>query len=324
MLSADETTQTTGAIERLPRPMNHRDLLAERRQSILQQKQADKQTDNLPGLNGDGSNGKMSGRQIAQLREENKRLNANLQQLLTEYNRLQTQLDKDTAAIHRAHQQEIEQYQSHLREMMEEHKQIQESYRQLEQRYQQLYHSFQDAVEEEAHKMVAEAAHTIQLSPEHAPALLQDVVKTVELQVKQEEDEHLARTLYLLREAQRKNKQIEEEYAREREKIVTELQNLLVLQNSARQQAQLRASIMEKRLRVLWMLKFASTTVGLLVLLVLLQSVSLAIFKWEPFTALFAPIAVCVVLAIIVARLNSSMSRVLTSAPRKVAVNKKS
>src|SRR5205085_2490378 len=131
MLSADETTQSTGPIERLPRPMNHRDLLAERRQNILQQKQ---HTDNLPGLNGDATSGKLTGRQIAVLREENKRLNANLQQLLAEYNRLQTQFDKDTAAIHHAHQQEIEQYQSHLREMMEEHKQIQESNRQLEQR----------------------------------------------------------------------------------------------------------------------------------------------------------------------------------------------
>jgi len=324
MLSADETTQTTGAIERLPRPMNHRDLLAERRQNILQQKQVDKQTDNLQGLNGDAASGKLTGRQIAVLREENKRLNANLQQLLAEYNRLQTQFDKDTAAIHHAHQQEIEQYQSHLREMMEEHKQIQESNRQLEQRYQQLYHSFQDAVEEEAHKMVAEAAHTLQLSPEHTPALLQDVVKTVELQVKQEEDESLAHTLYLLREAQRKNKQMEEEHAREREKIAAELRNLLTLQNSARQQAVLRAEMVEKRLKARWSLTFASTAVGLLLLLILLQLACLAILKWDPLVAVLAPMAVCVVLALIVTRLNSSMSKVLASAPRKVATSKKS
>jgi len=117
---------------------------------------------------------------------------------------------------------------------------------------------------------------------------------------------------------------MEEEHAREREKIAAELRNLLTLQNSARQQAVLRAEMVEKRLKARWSLTFASTAVGLLLLLILLQLACLTILKWDPLVAVLAPMAVCVVLALIVTRLNSSMSKVLASAPRKVATSKKS
>src|SRR5205085_9775163 len=141
------------------------------------------------------------------------------------------QFEKEIEATHYGHQQEIEQYQSHLREMMEERKELQESYQALQRRYQELYHDYQDtfheAVEEEASKMVTDAARTLVLSPEHVPPLLHDVKKTVEFQIKQEEDQHIAEALYMMRQAQIKAEQLEQELAHERAQMDIERQNIV-------------------------------------------------------------------------------------------------
>ena len=95
MLTPDETTDSTGALERLPRHFNHRDYHSGRRQQILQQKQ----TDALPALPADGTQGNALQRQLVVLREEHMRL----QQQFTD-------AEQELATIHRGHFQEIENY----------------------------------------------------------------------------------------------------------------------------------------------------------------------------------------------------------------------
>ncbi|MDQ6662424.1 MAG: hypothetical protein M3Z24_15850, partial [Chloroflexota bacterium] len=63
---------TRDSTEPITRPGSHRDIIRERRQQRLQQKQ----TDILPRLN--GTNGKNTERTLAQLREENQRLRTEL------------------------------------------------------------------------------------------------------------------------------------------------------------------------------------------------------------------------------------------------------
>ena len=156
---------------------SHRDILNERRQSKLQQRQ----TDLLPAINGDASSGKLAMRQVVQLREENRRLRAEL----AEY-------ERDIEAIHNSHKQETEQYQSHMLEVMEERNRVQEAHLQLERRYQELYHSFQVAVEEEAQNMVTKATQTLELHPDERPDTKNDIMKTVELHIKEVEERHSA------------------------------------------------------------------------------------------------------------------------------------
>ena len=169
MLSPDDTshiTQVTESFERLPRSSDGRSPTNERRQSTLQQKD----TDVLPSVSVETPHAKIAWRQVIQLREENRHLRFELedqrkemQQLLTAYNSLQMQFDQEATSIHGGYEQEREQYQSHVQALMEERNHLQEKYSDLERRYMDLYHTFQDAVEEEAHKMVTDAAQTIEM-----------------------------------------------------------------------------------------------------------------------------------------------------------------
>ncbi len=156
----------TESLERLPRPSDRRSPTNERRQSIVQQKN----TDVLPSVSVETPHAKIAWRQVIQLREENRHLRFELeeqrtemQQLIAAYTSLQAQFDQEATSIHGSYQQEREQYQSHLQALMDERNHLQETYSDLERRYMDLYHTFQDAVEEEAHKMVTEAAQTIEL-----------------------------------------------------------------------------------------------------------------------------------------------------------------
>lgn len=294
MSSDGNTFQTAGAIERPSR----RDLLYERRQSILQQKS----TESLPRINGDTSHGKSPARQLAQLREENKRLRAELQeqrQLLKEAKLASAEYDKEIEAIHSGYQQEIEQYQNHLRDMMEERNVMQDTQQQLEQRYQELYSSFQDAVEEEAHKMVAEAAQTLVLTPEHTPVLFRDVAKTLELQVKQVEDQHIAEALYLIRQAQAKAQQLEQQLNQERLQLAAERQNLIALQNNTREQAKLRYKTLRDHLEASFTAKLTAMVMALVLLLLVLQMLLLPLFGVH--LALATIIALCVPIPLILA-----------------------
>lgn len=320
MLTPDEITQDTGPLEQLPRILDRRSTLNGRRQTLLQQKQ----TDALPQLTTETPNAKLAWRQVVQLREENRRLRfelqekqAELQQLVHEYQALQETFDKEVAVIHSAHQQVTEQYQGHLRELMEERNRLHDLHADLEQRYKDLYHSFQDAAEEEARKMLTEAAQTVILSPDNTPVLLQDVVKTVELQVRQQEDKHLIEAMYLKREIQRIAKQLEQE----RQQINQERQQLVALQLSIREQAELRQKTLASRLQTRWKLASIFTSIGLPILLVVLQFIFLALFHVSMIgpvsIAILAPIVVCVVLALALVNPIKMVKIIYTSAPHK-------
>ncbi len=264
MLTPDDLDQTTEEIERPSRPVSHRDILNERRQSKLQQKQ----TDILPSLNGEAPGGKLAMRQVVQLREENRRLRAEL----AEY-------ERDIESIHNGHKLETEQGQNHLRELMEERNRLQEAHLQLERRYQELYHSFQTAVEEEAQNMVDKATQTLDLHPDERPVTKNDIMKTVELHIKEVEDRHTAEAVYLMQQAQRKALQVEHELARERLKIAADRQNLQAQQKAMREQTKAEQVALEKRLRHQWTVALAAMTTILLLVLPLLQVIFLSLLR---------------------------------------------
>jgi hypothetical protein len=258
----------------------------------------------LPRITGETPGGKAAMRQVAHLREENKRLRWDLEDLeglLGENKNARAQLEREIAAMRSSHQLEIEQYQDQLRDMMEERNQMQELQADLERRYQELYHSFYEKVEEEATTMVSEAARTLVLSPDHTPPLLHDVVKTLEFQVKQTEDQHVAQILRLMRQAQHKAELLEQEIANERAQIDAERQNLIKLQNSVREQALLRYKSLSDQFRSRWF-----TTLTFLMMLVLLAlsllQFTLNAFGLPIYILLFLPLVICIVLAYFLAR----------------------
>jgi hypothetical protein len=300
MLSRDDAPDTSSSpIERPSRPGSRREVLYEKRH---------KNTDTLPKINSDMPGGRAAPRQVAQLREENKRLRWELdemQRLLLQQKNAQVQLVREIATIHSGHQQEIEQYEIHLREMIDECNQLQEANRELERRYQELYHSFQDTVEEEAGKLVEEAARTLVLSPDHTPALLRDVAKTLEFQVKQTEDQHVAELLSLMRQAQHKADLLEQELAFEREKIAAERQNIIRLQSSISEQAQLRYTTIRKHLRAQWTMGVTFITTAALMLFTILVLTFVAL-KMNVDVAVFLSLVICIGLAYFLARVRTN------------------
>lgn len=310
MPSNSDPSQTTGEIERPTRSATRRAMLYEKRQSILQQKH----TESLPQVNGNASNGKNSSRTLIQLREENKRLHWELedqQRLLQEYKAALDQYEKEIQAIHSGYRQELDQYQNHLRDMMQERNEMQDAQKQLEQRYQELYHNFQNTVEEEANRMVAEAAQTLILTPEHLPEIFQDVAKTLEFRARQSEDQHIAEALTLIRQAQAKAQQLEQELHQERQRTAAERQNLIDLQKSVREQATLRYKTLRAHLQARYTTTLMGMGLALLLILIVLQTVFFSLFK-IPLTqtiilALVCPIPVCAALSLIFARLRTNV-----------------
>lgn len=230
----------------------------------------------------------------------------------------------EIAAIHNGYQQEIQQYQAHLADLMEERNQIMEERRALESRYQDLYYNFLASVEEEAHRMVQEATRTVTLSPDSKAThpLLRDAMQTLELHAQQIEGEHTARTLYLMREAQRKAALLEQELDRERQQIAVERQNLINLQNSAREQALLRHRTIQSRLQAQWLLRLIRTvgiTLGvLLVGQVLLLSLLRVPSSASLFVAIFLPIFFCPIAVYLYMSLRKSILYIYHSAPHRV------
>ncbi|GAC1384950.1 MAG: hypothetical protein NVSMB33_13710 [Ktedonobacteraceae bacterium] len=315
MLSSDDTTRNTGSIERIPRPFNHRDAVNERRHNILQQKQ----TDSMPGVHVEALNGRIAWRQLIQLREENKRL----RWLLAE-------AGKSEETVPGNHSQEIEHYRYQVHELLEEQNRLQEAYRQLEHRFQEQYHTFRREAEEEAHRMVADAAHTIELTPENRPdrpAAFHDIMKTVEFHVRQAQDKHTAEALYLMRQAQRKAAKLEYELTQERQQIATERQNLHNLQTSAREQAELRKRIVGERLRAQYTLTLTIMTTFFLLLLPIFQLIAYSFihlrFTPQIVLALFAPLLVCMVLVAIFSYIRSSTRIISHGMPQKKVVQTK-
>jgi chromosome segregation ATPase len=300
LLPNDSGYGPNGSIMRASRAANRRELLKNKRV---------RNTDMLPDSEEEvrEKSLRLPPTSLYHLREENLHLRRELETLqeqLETYQNNMDLLDGKIETIHRAHQQEIEQYEQHLRDMMEERNQMQEVNQDLERRYQDLYRSFQDEVEEEANKMVKEAAQTLILAPDHAPALLSDVVKTLEAQVRQTEDQRMAELLSVMRQFQYKAEQMEQEVARERHELATERENLRLLIESIKAQAEQRYKADSARLRMRWTSGLTFISVTLFVLMVVLELVfyaqtnSLAI-------ALFVPLGICLVLSYVFARLHT-------------------
>jgi hypothetical protein len=308
MSSSDNTPDITGPIVKMPRPFNRRDYLSERRQQILQQKQ----TEVLPPLPGDTAYNKVIARQVIALREENMHLRSQVTKIEAVMDALQSgeQLESDRARFQNT---------------LAEREAMQKAYLQLEQQYNELYNNFESAVEEEAYRMVTEATQTLKLSYDEQPTSQNDVKKTVELYVRQAEDKQTAHTLYLMRQAQRKAARLEEELELERRHVAEEHEKLYRLQESVRDQAELRQKTVELHLRARFSSRFALASASLLVVLYVLQIGCLMIFH-VPITslimfALVAPIILGVLVAILIAHFRSTWRDLTTDSPHKHAVN---
>jgi multidrug efflux pump subunit AcrB len=183
-----------------------------------------------------------------------------------------------------------------------------------------LSRDFQERVEEEAHKMVTEAAKILESDPDQAPVLLHDVVKSLQLRAQQLEDKHLVETLYLKRGVQ----QFADMLQQERQQIEQERQQLIKMRYSIREQAELRRKTLQAHLYARWRASFVLATVALLAVLVVLQFVLLSLFGSMSIAVAFAlivPILVCGVLALLLSHPISMIRHIYQSVPYKKRVN---
>jgi hypothetical protein len=329
MLPPDDTdyNSPTDPIDRSARIAYRREIINEKRQ---------KHTDMLPKIKGEIPHAKTTSRQIAQLREENKRFRWKIdeqQHLIYQYRQTQALLERELDNLHRSKQNEIEQYEIHLREAIEERNQLEATNQESKRRYQELDQSFHENVSQEAKKMVSEAANTIILTPEHTPPLLRDVAKTVELHMKQTEDQHVAELLSLIRQAQYKADLLEQELANEHLKTAEERQNLLDQQARISKQAQYRYTTMQQHLQAHWTLVLTLMAAFLLILVPIFQLVFVAM-KVPLDIAIFVPVIICIGIAFLIARAytnkklleankkleqkaNTKQTKILTSPPKK-------
>ena len=225
-----------------------------------------------------------------------------------------------------AHQEKIEYYKSQLDKLKSEQNRTIQDHLELERRYQELYHSFQSAVEEEAQNMVAEAARTLELHTEDGVVMTNDAMKTVKLHVRQIEEKHTAESLYLMRQAQKKAYQLEQELVKERLQIALERDNMQNQQNSLRQQTELRQQMTENRLHVKFVSTITFVATGLVILLFVFE---LFFLSWLhiPFTpslgfALVVPSLLFVALAGLIAHIRSTTRALFSIAPPKDANQK--
>jgi hypothetical protein len=301
MLSPEDTGY--GTTIRASRVASRRELLKNKRMSSTT-----RTTDMLPTVDEEEASGKLSGSKTGHLREENQHLRqqlAHFQGQLEEYRSGLDLLDAEIETIHHAHQQEIEQYQQQLRDMMEERNQMFDVNQQLERRYQDLYRTFQDSVDEEANKLVQEAAQTLVLSPEHAPALLNDVVKTLEAQAKQTEDQRSLELLSVMRQAQYKSELLEQEVVRERNELAAERERLNLLQANISEIAQQRYQTERARLRARWTLALTLTSIFLFALMVVLELIFYSLNAALSIT-LFVPLGICMALSYVFAHMYAT------------------
>jgi hypothetical protein len=328
MFVTNEITQTTGALEGLPSGLEHQSARSGKRQRIPKEKNTDilspLTTDTLPPLTLESPKARATGRQMAQLRKENRYLRAaleeqqtELQKVQREYTQLRSELDQEIAIVHQGHQQDLAYYQTQLQELMDERNQLSEKQQALEDHYQALQKSFQDTLQEEACKLMQEATEAAMRSPETVSPLVQSVVKTVELQVRQEEEKHLIETLYLKREVQRMAEFLEQES----QNLQKEQQQLLSFQLSVREQAKTRQKLLEQRLHTRQRVFSSLTSFALLAFFVILEFVCLALFQ-TPFVGSVAlciliPVVVCILLRIALATPLDLVKTMYTSAPHR-------
>jgi len=304
MLLPDDIAQTTEALEDFPLILNHRSTLNGQHEYMFQEKH----TDMLPSLTLETPGTTVTWWQARQFREDNEYLRPLLDQqrvemqlLITEYNNLKGEYDREIANIHRSYQEGIAHYQQYLQNVVAEHDRLHAAYEELEDRYQELFHNFQGSVEEEAQKRIMEAEQIVLQSPEKAHALFQNLVKTIELQCRQEEDKHLAEALYLKREVYRMTQLLESE----REQLKVGYQQLHVQQQKIREQTELRQKMLHTRLQARWKMITVVTSLGLVASLVVFQFFLLFLFHVHMTVAVSLaitfPIVLCLVLSLILA-----------------------
>lgn len=278
------------------------------RRELIQSKRT-RQTDMLPEINqGETRSKSLQLQTSGHLREENLQLRQELETLQTQMELYQNGinvLDHEIETLHHTHQQEIEQYQQQIREMMDEHNHIQETTQHWEYRYQELYRDFQDAVEEEASKLVKEAAQTLVLAPEHTPALLSDVVQTLEGQLRQNEDQRTAELLEVMRQAQYKAELLEQEIARERTELATERQYVRQHAATISEQAQQRYQLERARLQGRWTAGLTVVSMFLLSFMVVLELILYSL-NVALYITLFVPLGICLGLSYVFAHLHTS------------------
>lgn len=259
-----------------------------------------------------------------QSREENVHLHQKLaeqeqqiQQLIDDYTTLHTEHEHTIATIHDGHQQDLEHYQTHLREAIEERNRLQETCIHLEENYQQLYHTFQEVVEEEVQKRLTEATYALQTSPDTAPPILQDALRIFERRARQLEEKSLVETLYLKQELQLLATRLQEE----RKQLDQERQNLLAMHHTVCEQVELHQKLARARLHTRWRVTSLSIAVGSLAMLVIMQFMFLYVFHatLTPSVsfALLAPILLCIVLAFTFSKPASMAKHMYFSAPHK-------
>ena len=285
------------------------------------------QTNMRPFLLSDTSTTKETRSTAAQLRAENAHLHQKLmeqeqqiRQLIHDYSTLRTEHAHTIATIHDGHQQDLEHYQTHLREAIEERNRLQETCTHLEENYQQLYHRFQEVVEEEVQKRLTEATYALQTSPDTAPPILQDALRIFERRARQIEEKSLVETLFLKRELQLLATRLQEE----RKQLDQERQNLLTMHHTVCEQVELQQKLAKARLHTRWRVASLATAVGSLAMLVILQFLFLYVFhaRLTPSVsfALLAPILLCVVLAFTFSKPASMAKHMYFSAPHKKKV----
>lgn len=228
-----------------------------------------------------------------------------LQAQLEAYQNGTHRLENEIAVVQHVHRQEIEQYQQQIRVMLDEQEHMQKINQQWEQRYQELYRDFHDAVEEEASKMVKEAAHTLVLAPEQTPALLSDVVQALEGQLRQSEDQRTAELLEVMRQALYKAELLEQEVAREQVALATERENLRQREVTISEQAQQRYQLERTRLQGRWT---AGLTAASLILLSLMVALELIFHSLNVplYIAIFVPLGICFAVSYVFAHLHTS------------------
>jgi len=320
--SLERVPQTTEAFERLPRAFDRRSVVSERRQHILQQKQ----TDALPSLSPDTSLSRIDMRKIAPLREENRRLRGELDafriqnQVLSEENaRLKQSFESEIAVIHDGYQHEITHYQNHLQEAISEHNLLMNEHTLLSESFADLTQNFQQTLDEE----VTKRTQTLKLEgmSESASPFSEDTIPLPETDVTLSSSDARERALsearYLKREAQRVVLLLE----KERQELNAERQQVMALQYSIREQAQLRQKTLTGRLQARWKFATIMTSLSLLVLLVVLQFVCLSLLHFSSVTlAILLPIVVCALLTYALTFPLTMLKHLYLSLPRQKKV----
>ncbi|GHO45624.1 hypothetical protein [Ktedonospora formicarum] len=329
----DETTSTTGELSipveaapntgeldgatlaRLPNLTDYRRAPHLQRQQVRQRPN----TDALPAVDANtplppGSRTRVLRRHPRQLSEEQ---HAEFTRIREAYIQLQARYERDVAAIHNAHEQELATSHAQIQEVLAAHMALQQQHQELEQRFQALEQSLDATAEQKALEKVAHATGELEASPHQVPTLLQDAIDVLQRHAKEQEDKHLVEILFLKREMQSMAQQLEQK----RGQVDAERQGLLSLQSSAKEQADLRLKWAHARLLARTRARAVIISLALLLLLLVLQFACMRLFNVSVNAglslALIAPLLICAVCSMCMATPASMVKTIYQGAPHK-------